>query len=111
MTAAWNVGRNGVSARHFAWFSPGWLGVSSGFGGSVLKRLRTHGLIKKVGHRYKYYLSKLGRRVVATTLVLREALMTPSLAQAVQSGSEYFAQDLRGKGLTECSERVSQLFP
>ncbi len=50
----------------------------------VLKRLRTHGLIKKIGHRYKYYLTKLGRRVVATTLVLREALITPSLAPAVQ---------------------------
>jgi hypothetical protein len=50
----------------------------------VLKRLRTHGLIKKVGHRYKYYLTQLGRRVVATTLVLREAVITPSLAQIVQ---------------------------
>jgi hypothetical protein len=48
----------------------------------LLKRLRTHGLIKKVGRRYKYYLTKLGRRVVATTLVLRETLVVPSLAEA-----------------------------
>jgi hypothetical protein len=50
----------------------------------VPKRLCTRGLIKKVGHRYKYSLTNLGRRVVATTLVLRETVMTPALAQAVQ---------------------------
>ena len=32
----------------------------------LLKRLRTHGLVKKVGKSYKYYLTKLGRRVIAT---------------------------------------------
>ena len=48
----------------------------------LLKRLRTHGLIKKLGHRYKYYLTNLGRRVVATALALREQLVLPSLARA-----------------------------
>jgi hypothetical protein len=47
----------------------------------LLKRLRTHGLLKKIGHRYKYYLTKLGQRVVATALVLREYLVLPSLAK------------------------------
>ena len=45
----------------------------------LLKRLRTHGLIKKVGHRYKYYLTKFGRRVLATALTLREYFVVPAL--------------------------------
>lgn len=48
----------------------------------LLKRLRLHGLIKKVGHRYKYYLTKLGQRIVATTLAIREFVIVPSLASA-----------------------------
>jgi len=38
----------------------------------VLTRLRRHGLVKKIGHRYKYYLTTLGRRVATTALKLRE---------------------------------------
>lgn len=45
----------------------------------VLKRLRTHGLIKKIGHRYKYYLTKFGRRVLTAALNLRESIVVPSL--------------------------------
>jgi len=45
----------------------------------LLKRLRTHGLIKKIGRRYKYYLTKLGRRVLTTSLLLREYFVQPSL--------------------------------
>ncbi|MDJ0892524.1 MAG: MarR family transcriptional regulator [Gammaproteobacteria bacterium] len=45
----------------------------------LLKRLRLHGLIKKIGHRYKYYLTKLGRRVIATTLAIREFVVLPTL--------------------------------
>jgi hypothetical protein len=48
----------------------------------LLKRLRGHGLIKKIGHCYKYYLTALGRRVVATALRLREMAIIPSLAAA-----------------------------
>ena len=33
-----------------------------------LKRLRVHGLFKRIGHRYKYYLTELGRRAVITGL-------------------------------------------
>jgi hypothetical protein len=29
-----------------------------------------HGLIKRIGHRYKYYLTELGRRAVITGLGL-----------------------------------------
>ncbi len=45
----------------------------------LLKRLRSHGLIKKIGRRYKYYLTKLGRRVVATALHMREKCILPDL--------------------------------
>lgn len=48
----------------------------------LLKRLRLHGLIKKVGHRYKYYLTKMGRRIAATTLAMREFVIVPSLSSA-----------------------------
>jgi hypothetical protein len=46
-----------------------------------LKRLRVHGLIKKVGKRYKYYLTALGRQVAAMALRLREIVAIPMLSQ------------------------------
>ncbi|MFH2000439.1 MAG: MarR family transcriptional regulator [Planctomycetota bacterium] len=46
----------------------------------MLKRLRTHGLIKKIGKTYKYYLTKLGRKVVMTSLKLRRIVILPALS-------------------------------
>jgi hypothetical protein len=46
----------------------------------LLKRLHLRGLIKKIGHTYKYYLTDAGRRVVLTALKLRELVVIPSLA-------------------------------
>jgi len=46
----------------------------------VLKRLHAHGLIKKVGRTYKYYLTHTGQQVVVTALKLRELVVIPSLA-------------------------------
>lgn len=46
----------------------------------ALKRLRVHGLLKKVGHHYKYYLTNLGRQVAAMALKLREMSIIPTLA-------------------------------
>lgn len=51
----------------------------------MLKRLRTHGLIKKIGRTYKYYLTRFGRVVSATVLKLREFIIIPSLAQATHA--------------------------
>ena len=48
----------------------------------LLKRLRVHGLIKKIGRTYKYYLTRLGRSVVACALRLREETVVPALAYA-----------------------------
>jgi hypothetical protein len=47
----------------------------------LLKRLRVHGLLKKVGHHYKYYLTDLGRRIATMALKLREMHIIPALAQ------------------------------
>lgn len=58
-----------------------WTGKNSGQITRLLKRLRVHGLIKKVGKRYKYYLTALGRQVAAMALKLREMVIIPELAQ------------------------------
>jgi len=55
--------------------------TTSGQISRLLKRLRVHGLIKKVGRRYKYYLTDFGRRVAAIALKLREIVVIPMLAQ------------------------------
>ena len=46
----------------------------------LLKRLRVHGVIKKVGRRYKYYLTDFGREIAAMALKLREMVIIPDLA-------------------------------
>lgn len=56
-------------------------GLSPGRSSYILKRLRTHGLIKKVAHTYKYYLTTLGRRVLVTALVIREYFVQPTLVR------------------------------
>jgi len=53
---------------------------NSGQVSRLLKRLRVHGLIKKVGHTYKYYLTRFGKHVIATGLKLRELVIIPQLA-------------------------------
>ena len=50
-----------------------------------LKRLRVHGLVKRVGHRYKYYLTELGRRAILTGLKLRQLFVLPQLASPATS--------------------------
>jgi hypothetical protein len=49
----------------------------------LLKRLRVHGLIKRVSKRYKYYLTNFGRQVSTMALKLREMVIIPSLAQPI----------------------------
>ena len=46
----------------------------------LLKRLRVHGIIKKVSRRYKYYLTEFGRQVALMALKLREMVIIPELA-------------------------------
>lgn len=54
---------------------------SSGQVSRILKRLRTHGMIKKIGYTYKYYLTKLGRQVIASGLKLKQLFLIPELAK------------------------------
>ena len=54
---------------------------TSGWMSRCLKRLRTHGLIKRIGRTYKYYLTELGRRVVITGLKIKDMVVIPALAQ------------------------------
>jgi len=51
----------------------------------ILKRLRMHGLIKKIHSTYKYYLTKLGRKVVQAGLTLKHLVLTPQLAAELPS--------------------------
>ena len=57
-------------------------GKNSGQVTRLLKRLRVHGLIKRVGRRYKYYLTAFGQQVATMTLKLRETVLIPSLAHS-----------------------------
>lgn len=53
----------------------------------LLKRLRVHGVIKKVGKRYKYYLTDFGRETAAMALKLREMVVIPTFAFAANSSA------------------------
>jgi hypothetical protein len=68
---------SGMSNRRMQAVLPG---RSSGQSGRIRKRLRWHGLIKKVGKTYKYYRTELGRRAVRVGLKLKEHLIVPGLA-------------------------------
>ena len=46
----------------------------------LLKRLRLHGLIKRIGRTYKYYLTSLGKRLIAAALRLKEFVLIPNLS-------------------------------
>lgn len=45
----------------------------------MLKRLRKHGIIKKVQKSYRYYLTRLGRKVIAAGLKLKQLVIIPEL--------------------------------
>lgn len=53
---------------------------SSGQLSRILKRLRLHGLLKKVGKTYKYYLTVLGRQVIVAGLKFKNMSLIPDLA-------------------------------
>lgn len=47
----------------------------------LLKRLRVHGLVKKVNRSFRYYLTDFGRQVAALALTLQQTVIIPALAQ------------------------------
>ena len=69
---------SGFQNRHLRSLIPG---KNTGQVSRMLKRLRLHGLIKKVGRTYKYYLTRLGQTLALTALKLRELIVIPALAE------------------------------
>jgi hypothetical protein len=55
--------------------------LNSGQISRLLKRLRTHGLIKKVTRCYKYYLTEAGRNAIALGLTVRNLILVPQLVR------------------------------
>jgi hypothetical protein len=45
----------------------------------LIKRLHTHGLIKKIKNSYKYYLTNMGKQVISTALKIKEFVIIPQL--------------------------------
>jgi DNA-binding MarR family transcriptional regulator len=64
----------------------------------ILKRLRVHGLLRKLPHRYRYTLTELGRQVVAAGLKVRAMVLIPAL-QAAASNLAKNAQNSTRKDL------------
>lgn len=46
----------------------------------LLKRLRLHGLLKRVGRTYRYYLTQFGKHVIVAGLKLKQLVLIPELA-------------------------------
>ena len=59
-------------------------GKNSGQVSRLLKRLRLHGLIKKVSRNYRYYLTSFGKQILTAGLKLRNLVLIPQLAPSPQ---------------------------
>ena len=72
----------------------------------LLKRLRVHSVIKKVGKRYKYYLTDFGRETAALALKLREMVVIPTLAYpANRRLCDYGFNDPRVEAVVFCQKK------
>lgn len=67
----------GLTARHLRSLLVGWTRARIG---RLIKRLRLHGLLRKVGHTYTYHLTPLARRVVTAVLDIKNNILVPRLA-------------------------------
>ena len=47
--------------------------------GRILRRLRTHGMLKRIAHSYRYYVSAAGRRLITAASKLFEYVIIPNL--------------------------------
>ena len=68
---------SGVTARKLRKQLPLWTSAQLS---RAIRRLREHGLLKKIGGTFKYYITKLGQNVVTAAMRLREATIIPSMA-------------------------------
>ena len=48
----------------------------------AIRRLRLHGIIRKIGRTYKYYITALGQRLLTAALKLKEFILIPTLQHA-----------------------------
>ena len=46
----------------------------------IIKRLRVHGLVKKVSDSYKYYLTKLGKETIIMSQKIKELVLVPAFS-------------------------------
>jgi len=67
---------NGLSNRRLRLLLPD---KTSGQISRILKRLRNHGMIKKVGKTYRYYVTHLGKRLLIAGRKLFENIVLPNL--------------------------------
>jgi hypothetical protein len=70
---------SGLTSRRLQRLLPQWTRSQIG---RLLRRLRLHGLIKKVGKTYKYYTTRFGQRLLLAGLKLKEHLLLPALSPA-----------------------------
>ncbi len=70
---------SGFSNKNLRRHLPGW---SSQKVGRMLRRFKMLHIIKRAGKTYKYYLAKLGEKVIAATLQLKERVLLPAMATA-----------------------------
>jgi hypothetical protein len=61
----------------------------------MLKRLRIHGLIKKVGHTYHYYVTRLGKIVATAGLRIKELVLIPQLVAGLPEPRRFLAASTR----------------
>lgn len=66
----------GLTARRLSWQFPK---LSRGRITRLLKRLRWHGLLRKIGHTYTYYVTALGQRLLMSVLQLKEQIFVAEL--------------------------------
>lgn len=69
----------GITARRLRALLPGW---SRGRVTRRLKRLRLHGLLRKIGRTYTYHLTALARAVVSAVLYFKNQVIVPHLNAA-----------------------------
>ena len=70
-------------------------GKNTGQVSRLMKRLRIHGMTKKIGRTYKYYLTGLGKQVIALGLKLKNLYVSPNSQRSLPAESlAGFGQDL-----------------
>jgi hypothetical protein len=67
---------SGVTARKLRKQLPLWTSAQLS---RAIRRLREHGLLKKIGGTFKYYITKLGQKVVTAAMRLRETTIIPAM--------------------------------